>query len=1342
MKTIDQITQSHLSVFVFDNENHNPIKRMPMYAEIAAIGKRIPVKIDANNIDIVDDIFYDRESKTWFVEALERYVNAIFFNNLGHEERSDFILKLVDKIVSQIEELPNPTRENKKSIVFETVKKVALDLNFPAPEPQSEFETLSAFPLGMLATDHVGYLSYSLKNVPRNPFPMYNNLQYAVYLYPMGKEAARIDALHQARITPDVIFAKLEIQKPVFEANLKALNLPAMQNPDLADWYMSPGSFAALPSALIGADGCENLFPANFATQEFRFRQVVRLNDVPNGYPDFPNTYKFGYVDEYKVSLIPIGHSLGEIKYSLPLAPGESVKLAIIDWSRTDSTVRTEDTQFAEKLMHDTHRDRSITETVQSALNEWQRGGNVQGGANVSLFGIISIGGGGGYSTSSGSRDLAASTNQKLSDSFSQASSALREFHSTVVVQNKQEEKQNIQTRTFTNYNHSHTLTILYYEILRHFRIVTEWVNRKPVLLKKYTEINFVIKEDLKDDIPSLMNIMKFRHLIEPKIQNPSVREGFNAIEKLLLINEKYSIENWQKLEDKYKPTQSNIVFNFFEIGLKTGVGFGKNVPATQIEAVGTEILTPGGTLNGIDGFLVLKSGEYLQFSHDTNSLNSGRFNLNHDKRLYNHNYLNWQIVHVVDKNGTRKKVQWSDIAGVVLRNFDHQDSWVCEYIKLNGISASGNFSIIDGIKINALLTPYSSHSITGIVPPLPDNLISLKFEKNLTAEEVFSIRKLSQHLIEYSGFYHREIYLNKDYNNTAKEFENLNWPPNESLIDHTEPYALEVFGNYIAYPYIEENTLRKDKLNKIYEAIRGDDPIQHEWAINEIKALNEGDFDVIVTKSIQEKAKTEKLISLPTRGIFAEGKLGHCNISEEIDETRFWKWEEHPIPIQAPDINPINAVTPQPVQQNVQPSQMPASTVNIVSPTAAPDPQGLAEALRVLVTPNIFSDMSGRKETASLLKDLANETVSMAEAKNKAKQIQAKYGADLSSGSSNTTSKPIKDIQLIADSNKALTGYANATKVKENANRISDNLGDLSDLVKQQKANEEDQRIALNGDDFQSQLYFSNYHKLKDYYTLKSLSNAGINKEDWDASLGFKKNEHIILKVYDYYSKLYAKNPDKFLWAGLAKLAGGAVVGGLRKLAILDDKGSSLQGFIKVGKAIFLDLAWLHELMLDGDIQKCIDLAGKHDDYNEKYYFKPSKSYGQAISLILSNSNVSLGNQMLLENEQADIVQPFYNELIKIRIDEGWTNPERISAFTENVHPYHRAFLIDLQSGDILKFNDRWKWFTSVPYNMWDQWYKIPKSERDRLVNIDINKLIIQNWGTVLQEYEYPGGN
>jgi hypothetical protein len=122
-----------------------------------------------------------------------------------------------------------------------------------------------------------------------------------------------------------------------------------------------------------------------------------------------------------------------------------------------------------------------------------------------------------------------------------------------------------------------------------------------------------------------------------------------------------------------------------------------------------------------------------------------------------------------------------------------------------------------------------------------------------------------------------------------------------------------------------------------------------------------------------------ERLIALPTRGVFAEAKLGHCNASELIDNFRFWDWQQSPIPRMAPEIAPITAVTPQPQQQNLSATPFPASIVNIVNPPNAPDPTAMSAAMNLLAAPNIFRDMSGRSETSDLLKNLADNVVKIA---------------------------------------------------------------------------------------------------------------------------------------------------------------------------------------------------------------------------------------------------------------------------------------------------------------------------------------------------------------------------
>ena len=125
-----------------------------------------------------------------------------------------------------------------------------------------------------------------------------------------------------------------------------------------------------------------------------------------------------------------------------------------------------------------------------------------------------------------------------------------------------------------------------------------------------------------------------------------------------------------------------------------------------------------------------------------------------------------------------------------------------------------------------------------------------------------------------------------------------------------------------------------------------------------------------------------QRLLSLPARGLFAEAKLGHCNLAEEIDDTRFWRWDEHPLPNTAPEISPVQVVLPEnKLIEGLDPTTFPAPVINIQQPQALPDPPGAAAALKAIIILDVFWDMSGVKQVQAMLHDLTKGAVKMAQA-------------------------------------------------------------------------------------------------------------------------------------------------------------------------------------------------------------------------------------------------------------------------------------------------------------------------------------------------------------------------
>jgi hypothetical protein len=139
------------------------------------------------------------------------------------------------------------------------------------------------------------------------------------------------------------------------------------------------------------------------------------------------------------------GYSLGDLLYSLPLAPGQKRVIAVLDWERRDQAGRTEGTFFTEGLQASLTRDRDVNEVVSGTLTESLRGGSSSTTAGVGVgtgaagngsyqgfnFGaLLGISGGYGESTASAwqdsARTLGAQSMQGLRDTTLQSASAIR----------------------------------------------------------------------------------------------------------------------------------------------------------------------------------------------------------------------------------------------------------------------------------------------------------------------------------------------------------------------------------------------------------------------------------------------------------------------------------------------------------------------------------------------------------------------------------------------------------------------------------------------------------------------------------------------------------------------------------------------------------------------------------------------------------------------------------------------------------------------------------------------------------------------------------------------------
>lgn len=243
-----------------------------------------------------------------------------------------------------------------------------------------------------------------------------------------------------------------------------------------------------------------------------------------------------------------------------------------------------------------------------------------------------------------------------------------------------------------------------------------------------------------------------------------------------------------------------------------------------------------------------------------------------------------------------------------------------------------------------------------------------------------------------------------------------------------------------------------------------------------------------------------------------------------------------------------------------------------------------------------------------------------------------------------------------------------------------------------------------------------------------------GDTRPDWDPDRGYRHNRAVMVQVYDYYRSLYRLEPDRFLWAGLARMVGGTV---LRTLDLLvegqgyipatPDPGLLTSSMVGLAKTIFTELAWQHEAVLTASDTVLNEIAS----YDAMA--SATNSYAELWGKIAdpaSPAEVVEGNLLLLMNEQYDFVQPAFGAVVAAQ-------PELAVGFTlfaAAVHPYHRDFAQTVPGGDGALLADRWRWVAG-PGGMWETWLAIPQSERRRLIDLDLESIARRDWGPLLAE-------
>ncbi len=655
-------------------------------------------------------------------------------------------------------------------------------------------------------------------------------------------------------------------------------------------------------------------------------------SDEPHFYE--ATTIANGHLLHFKQVWRADGYSLGDLLYSLPLAPGQKKQIAVVDWERREVAQRSESLSESEGLQNLLTRDRDISEIVDTTLSEHMHGdsqsltagtGSGSGAAGSGSYGGYNLGAvagsaiGAGFSSADANQDasrgLTANALQKIRDTTLQSASAVRNQRSTVIQTVSQGERVSVTTEVIANHNHCHAMTVEYFEVLRHFQVSQELADVQEALY-----------------VPLLMSpfdnrkALRWRDILFAYLRRPELGPGFDAIERIVTNYQDADYPTGTYAEEPVLSVEGRLaievrlpnpgdpgaiagfldsVSNFFFGSDPTVAPGGPSLQIDAVDAAGNPWRIP------MEFTMVSEPADrtplYVRMEQAGAWLGAPL------REQIDRVHFTWNLSGSGFPDGTRVLIR----SGTLRYRTAHLR----------------NHLLFDDPSIDAGLTQTEAW----VDCPLDD-----QEQRNLRHEDAVLARKLLAHLNEHIEYYHKAIWWSMDPDRRFMLLDGYIAPNSNgrSVASVVENRLIGFVGNSMVLPV--GPGIHLDPSYKL-------DPEHPVDLLNRYAPLT---------------PIPPMRISIPTRGVFAEAVLGECNSCEPKEETRFWRWDEaptgdEPTPIQSPSTD--SRATPDP---NLTAKDFPTPMIQIQNAPAEPDPTGLAAALKVIGTPNLFANITGLDQT------------------------------------------------------------------------------------------------------------------------------------------------------------------------------------------------------------------------------------------------------------------------------------------------------------------------------------------------------------------------------------------
>jgi hypothetical protein len=705
------------------------------------------------------------------------------------------------------------------------------------------------------------------------------------------------------------------------------------------------------------------------------------------------------------------GLTLGNLVYSLPLAPGEQQEVAIFE--RVDTARVTETEFFSEEQAQQqvALADTSTQATFNSAFDEAIRGtSHFDTDSTSDSWGgsLILISGGSGSSHASGNstqtlegqRDIAQQAAQSTHSSAENQAFARRSAARTGMRLATASESQQVTTKVITNHNHTRALTMQYWEVLRLYDVTTaidglmltvlvplqvvrfmppgqpavlsnpnQVANRAQVLAR----FSAIIKHG---DVLAQALPRRFQHGLGMLLQfaaDPTVDVSAfgGAAEDVIQL----------QLGGTFLPCEDVFITAVTDRGTRVGpvrlTNTAAQIPRDQFASreqlidwllkhrqsgatlfTGALTLPPSMNRNNIVGFEC--SRNFQQVSYTLISPTLAELKALENQLGTSNAWVNQALQAMLSPSAATPTTVFlspaeleSAVGGPALYNFE---------AAIVELDASGN-------PTPSPQEQYANESLNGVVlPSQPYPIPARQLAPVLRYNEILEIERMATHVVRNTLTYSRAIWSSMSEGERAILLEayTIGVPPGGvpdatqmvPLLNCVENRVLGYFGNSMILPFI------------IPEALAQDGDVLGQLHPGQIQ-------EALLSYQIAAFKPPHSTIALPTRGVLGEAVLGHCASAEKIDLTRFWNWQDSPADT-APTIAPTTLPTTSTsiaggLTAPNSLSNLP-SLINNVLTAPAPDTSLLQDLAKLAASQQDFNaSLTGAAQLAGLVSNAQN---------------------------------------------------------------------------------------------------------------------------------------------------------------------------------------------------------------------------------------------------------------------------------------------------------------------------------------------------------------------------------